>query len=162
MAIDQRKDYDSEFCGSIPLNFINLIQSHGLLVVVENTSLVVRQVSENFKAITGVEAVEILNKPLDAFMDVSELNALSEKVVRLDIKDKIPLDITFKASDAEIDFSAVVHFKEEYLLMEWEVKETASGEENSFKRIYQEIRYIMAAIKECDNVREIGDIATAE
>src|SRR5690606_23512723 len=154
MSIDQRKDYDSEFCGSIPLNFINLIQSHGLLVVVENANLVIRQVSENFKKLIGVEVTEILNKPLNMFIDVSRLEDLREKVIRWEIKDMIPFDITFKLSDKEIDFSAVVHFKEDYLLMEWEVKDPASEEEHSFKHIYQEVRFIMAALKEGHNIKE--------
>src|SRR5690606_35043538 len=60
------------------------------------------------------------------------------------------------------DFSAVVHFKEDYLLMEWEGKDPASEEEHSFKHIYQEVRFIMAALKEGHNIKEIGNIATSE
>jgi light-regulated signal transduction histidine kinase (bacteriophytochrome) len=37
-----------EFCGRVPLNQTNLIQPHGMLLVLDKTSFNILQVSENY------------------------------------------------------------------------------------------------------------------
>ncbi len=34
-----KKNFDSEFCGSIPVNFINAIQPHGVLLLLDKNNL---------------------------------------------------------------------------------------------------------------------------
>ncbi|CAN5721767.1 hypothetical protein BH24BAC1_BH24BAC1_32350 [soil metagenome] len=57
------------------------------------------------------------------------------------------MDLLFSANDRQVPFHAVVHFRESFLLLELEpmVEEADSPD---FVRVYQEIKYIMAALKE--------------
>ena len=162
MTIEQRKDYDSEFCGSIPLNFINLIQPHGILVVLEKETLKIVQLSENFETITGGQLNDVLKKPLEDFVDSDHLEEIQDKVSRWNVTDKIPANLRFKMGSKIIDFTAVVHFKEEYVLMELEEKQNDREGKHSFEQVYQEVKYIMAALKEGKDIAEIGKIATSE
>jgi len=162
MNIDQRTDYDSEFCGSIPLNFINLIQAYGILLVIDKNDLLIRQISQNFEQVTGLSAQEVLDKPLSDFVDPAYLLEIKNKVAAYNVLDKIPIDFGFKTPQRTIEFSSTVHFKDDYILMEWEQKSNADDGDPSFKRIYQDVRFIMSAIKECDSIQELGDIVTDE
>ncbi|CAN5721965.1 hypothetical protein BH24BAC1_BH24BAC1_32360 [soil metagenome] len=55
------KNYDSEFCGSLPLHFVNLIQPHGVLLVVDKAQNQVKQVSENISDFFSLPAASFLN-----------------------------------------------------------------------------------------------------
>ena len=67
MINDQvKKNYDSDFCGSVPLNFVNQIQPYGLLMVVEKGSLNILQSSVNSAAVMGVEVEQLVNSRLSA------------------------------------------------------------------------------------------------
>jgi len=61
--MDQKKNYDSEFCGSLPLHLINHIQPYGVLLVLQKSNLQIVQVSENIESITGIAPGEIINRP---------------------------------------------------------------------------------------------------
>src|SRR5690606_31121837 len=152
--------YDSEFCGSIPLNFINLIQAYGILLVIDKNNLLIRQISQNFEQVTGLRTQEALDKPLSDVVDPSYLLEINNKVAAYNVLDKIPIDFGFKTSQGTIEFSSTVHFKDDYILMEWEQKSNADDGDPSFKHIYQDVRFIMSAIKECDSIQELGDIVT--
>ena len=162
MNISQRKDYDSEFCGSIPLNFINLVQPHGLLVVMRKAQLEVVQLSENFEDMVGSPVKEVLNKPLSDFVDAKHLEGLERKISRWNVTDKIPANLRFKITDKVVDFKAIVHFKENHVIMELEPEHEDEDRKMSFDKVYQEIKYIMAAMKKGRSMEEIGAIATAE
>ncbi len=162
MKIDQRKDYDAEFCGSIPLNFINLIQAYGILLVVDKKNLHIRQVSQNFEDVTGFPIQDFLNMHLGDFVNPEDLVEIQNKAAAYNVMDKIPMDFSLKLGDQAIDFSSLVHFKEAYILMEWEKKDKDAEEFASFKHIYHDVRFIMAAIKDCSSIKELGDIVTAE
>lgn len=47
------RNFDAEFCGKVPLHQTNLIQPHGVLLVVEKGNLTILQGSENADAIFG-------------------------------------------------------------------------------------------------------------
>ncbi len=53
-------NYDSDFCGKVPIHFINTVQPYGLLMVVSRPSLEIVQVSENCSAIFD-RAVETIS-----------------------------------------------------------------------------------------------------
>lgn len=161
IEVTQKKDYDSEFCGSIPLNFINLIQPHGILMVIEKNQYKIVQVSENIESIIGIKPEQIINKSLSSFIDAHNLNQIKEKVSQYNIKDKVPMDLDFFFQEKTFHFSSIVHFKEEYILTEWEERNEEDNR-NSFRRIYQETRLIISAVKESKNIEELGKIVTTE
>jgi light-regulated signal transduction histidine kinase (bacteriophytochrome) len=61
MKMKERKNYDSDFCGNLPLHLINHVQPYGILVVLRKLDFTVIQVSENIEAVTGVTARDIID-----------------------------------------------------------------------------------------------------
>lgn len=161
MQVLQEKNYDSAFCGSIPLHLINLIQPHGVLLILDKQNFNIVQVSENIENVLGIPVNRITGQPLSAFVEARQMADIHSKTDKWDIKDRVSLNMEIKAGDQSKLFSATVHIKEEYVMMELEeTRDDATIE--SFIHIYQEVKYIMAVLKEARTTEEIGNITTAE
>ena len=156
-----RKDYDSDFCGSIPLNFINLIQAHGVLLVLQRNSYTIIQASENTEQILGIAAPNLVQQPLQSLIGEEQLMLLTSKLDRWDTNRYISVRLQWQSSGVSKTFSATVHIREKYLLLELEeVIQEASG--NSFAATYQDISYVISSLKEAKSVEEVSEIAVAE
>lgn len=159
VAID--KNYDSEFCGSIPLHLVNLIQPHGLLLVLEKTSFRIVQASQNVAAWFSVPADELLEQPLSAFIPAAEFDDLRVKSGNSQVQDKIPFSLTFTVSGQTRFLSALAHPKEAYILLELE-ESTAGEQANSFIRLYQQIKYITSLLKQAPTTEVLTDLMARE
>jgi chemotaxis family two-component system sensor kinase Cph1 len=158
--MEQKKNFDSEFCGSLPLHLINQIQPYGLLLVVKRSDFSIIQVSENIETLIGLLPKEVVNKPLAQLVTGAQFEKLAEKFSR-DIDGKIPLRFTFKTTAKQVDFLALVQAKDDYLLIELE---QSAPEANGylFTDIYQEIKFAMAEINAAETVVDISNRAIAE
>jgi light-regulated signal transduction histidine kinase (bacteriophytochrome) len=161
MHTAQDKNYDSEFCGSIPLHLINLIQPHGLLFILDKSDFRIVQLSENIEKAFGVPVQKFLGQPLSNFVEASQIEEIFSKTDTWNIKDRIPVNLQLKIGNENKMFAATIHVKEAYIMVELE-ETRAEAALQSFMRIYQEVKYIMAVLKEATTTQEIGSIATAE
>ncbi|RDC62821.1 GAF domain-containing protein [Adhaeribacter pallidiroseus] len=162
MNIPTTKNYDSEFCGSLPLHFINMVQPHGMVMVVQKETFIIRQISENAGELLGVGASELLNQELAQYVLPEDLEVIRHKTQQWNINDRIPEDLTFRVHDTEKKFSVVIHSKENYILLELEPSLTPAAGELDFVHIYQEIMFILAAFKKADNIEKLCQIAVTE
>ena len=53
-------NFNSEFCGNLPLHLINSIQPYGALMLLNNVTFEIIQVSENIHKITGIVAQDLV------------------------------------------------------------------------------------------------------
>ena len=141
-------NYDSEFCGKVPIHLTNLIQPYGVLVVVDTTQFNVIQVSENADKVFGHEPASILSNPLSSYIGAS---AFSEFRAKLGAgSNKIPAVWTIK----DRQFLVLVHDKGQYLLIEIELDPISLAKRDSFIEVYQELKYAMLAIESTTNLQE--------
>lgn len=152
--------YDSEFCGSIPLNFINLVQPHGVLLVLDKKDLRIVQVSENTIAFLGLAAEALLNQPLARFIKDEQVAYLRDQVAGKEITNHLPLNINWEEPE-EKAFSGLLYAKEDYLLLEIEPL-SVTGTGDSFIQIYQEIGQVVAALKNSSSMEGLCKIAAEE
>ena len=75
-----QKNYDSDFCGKVPIHLTNLIQPYGVLVVVETARYEIVQVSENASAIFAQPLESLLQKPLASFVSAAAFDDLLTKL----------------------------------------------------------------------------------
>ncbi|WP_295718760.1 GAF domain-containing protein [Mucilaginibacter sp.] len=150
-----KKKYDSDFCGSLPLNHINVIQSYGYLLVVENHTFKVLQVSEN--------AVELFDRPLQEIIgtllgEEFDLSQLKELQGRFETKanQKIPFTIMISHRKTPV----LAHFKPGYIILEVEKSEVEY--ERTFTKVFEEVKYAMAAIESASSVIEVSQAAVHE
>lgn len=156
-----RINFDSTFCGSIPLNFINQVQPHGVLLVLNKDHFNVLQVSENAEQFLKLPAGDIVGQDLSHFIGDEQQKEFVQKVQRQAVSNQYSHTLSWSTGEEEKQFLAIVHPREDYLLMELE--EIADGRQaNSFVSIYEEISYVIAALKKAENLQALGQIASTE
>jgi two-component system, chemotaxis family, sensor kinase Cph1 len=157
--MSNRKNYDSQFCGSLPLHQINLIQPHGALIVLNNEHRII-QVSENIEKFVGIDANELLNTQISNYIPKDQFSIFSESAGK-GIK-KIPLTLSFSVGAEKRAVHALVHVKEEYLVMELEKISADQPAFSSFTDVYQQLKFAMAAIDAASNIEELCKTAADE
>lgn len=161
MDVTPEKNYDSEFCGSIPLHFVNLIQPHGMLLVLDREELQIRQASENVQLYFSLAAEELLEQPLSAYLPPQQFADIQGKIKEQNSQEKIPFSLTFKVNEKEIALTALVHPKNDYIIIELE-EITSPVPENSFIGIYQQIKYITSLLKQTNSTAEAAQVTAQE
>ncbi|NCD72554.1 GAF domain-containing protein [Mucilaginibacter agri] len=151
----KKTNYDSEFCGSLPLNHINVVQPYGYLVVLDKASFRILQVSENGTDLFQTDFHEVIGKELAQFCNTAQLRELQERFA-VKFKEKIPLTLTISGRR----LLALAHFKETYILLEIE-KSDREGE-RTFTHVYEEVKYAMAAIESAETIIEVSQAAVHE
>jgi len=155
----EKKNFDSDFCGSLPLHHINSIQDYGYLLVLDIKSLVFLQVSENVSGLLQRKLQEIIGSPLSEYMEQDDVIKIRDLVDK-GIKNRVPLSLSFLESFIKDNFNALLHIKSDYLIIELE---KAGGDGNSsFSDVYQKLKYISATIDLADTVQQVCDIAIRE
>lgn len=149
------KNYDSDFCGSLPLSHINVIQSYGYLIVLNKDDLKVIQLSENVNELIGKNVQEIVDTPLADYTDQGGLENLSQKF-KSPIKDKVPVKLSLNGHP----MLALAHLKDSYIIVELE--HNNEQEERSFTNVFEEVKLAMAAINAAGSVEEISKVAINE
>jgi two-component system, chemotaxis family, sensor kinase Cph1 len=161
LDVNIEKNYDSALCGSIPLHLVNLIQPHGLLLVLEKQSLRLVQVSENLEQFLGIPVNEILGNPIADYLVPGQFEVLQAKFEAQNSRNKIPFHLTLKGASKDIHFIAQVYQKPEYILLELEENVQPVGHD-SFMALYQEIKHITSLFKQSRSTQEIAQIVTEE
>ncbi|MVN92659.1 GAF domain-containing protein [Mucilaginibacter aquatilis] len=148
-------NYDSEFCGNLPLHNVNMIQPHGYLVVLEKESLNIIQISENLSDVLETSAAEIVSSSFSDYVPQKQIDELKAKI-ETGIKDKIPVSLTLN----NVELLALVHARQEYFLLELE--KVQAEDERTFINVFQEIKYVMAAVDVATSVQDACEIAIRE
>ncbi|MFD1185157.1 GAF domain-containing protein [Pontibacter rugosus] len=159
--ITLEKNYDSEFCGSIPLHLVNLIQPHGMLLVLDKAQLIIKQASENSEQFLQISLDELLEQPLSTFLSKEQVDEIQAKIASQGNHGKIPYTLSFKAKEKLIDFTAIVHPSEDYVLVELE-ENTIKSSEIPFIGLYQHIKYITSLLKQAASTAEVAQTAAVE
>ncbi|WP_192820399.1 GAF domain-containing protein [Rufibacter sp. LB8] len=155
------KNYDSAFCGSIPLHLVNLIQPHGVLLTLSRQDLVIIQVSENAADVLGTTVEALLDQPLAQYLDDALFLDLKAKINSDNGQEKIPFSVTLYINGAPLHFIAQVHARDQLVLVELEKSEPATANQN-FLAHYQQIKYVTTLLKQAENAQDLAQIAVAE
>jgi chemotaxis family two-component system sensor kinase Cph1 len=153
-----KKNFDSDFCGSLPLHHINSIQDYGYLLIVDK-NLNIIQLSENVAQLTGKLTDELINNPLADFIRQQDLLKI-EELLQKGLAKRVPLYLQFREGKGTNLFLALLHVEADYIIIELEKQE--ENQNRSFADVYQEIKYISTAIDQADSVQEVCNIAIHE
>jgi chemotaxis family two-component system sensor kinase Cph1 len=151
-----KQNYDSKFCGSLPISFVNQIQDYGFLLVCD-PDLVVLQASDNTEIFTGISYLTFPDKNLQGLLTRESFVTLQDKLL-----DKSQQRFTFKAifTDTTQPFLSLVHVKEEYILLEFEP--VNDGQVKGFREIYQSIHEASGKIQQSQELNEALSTAVDE
>lgn len=152
----QKKNYDSTFCGSVPLHQINLIQPYGILMVMQPDKYKIVQVSENISAALDLLPAEIVNTLLERYISAEQLEEFN-----VTLKDRLKFKVPFTLSFSGKPFLVLVHEQEGMLILEMEAQ-SQSASDNSFITIYQQLKYAMEAINDAPDVEGACKVAARQ
>lgn len=152
----QTKNYDSTFCGSVPLHQINLIQPYGILIVLQRSDYKIVQVSENIGEALDLPPAEVVNTPLARFIPAAQMEQL-QKRVNEGIVETVPFTLSFSTKD----YLVLMQVNGDAVILEMEAQSTPTAE-NSFITIYQQLKYAMAAINVAPTIAEACKIAASQ
>ncbi len=153
----EKKNFNNEFCGSVPLHNINLVQEYGFLMVVGLADKQIIQASENIEELIGKSVQEIVNTPFSSYLQPESLKVLDDIIAR-GITDRIPLSLVFNKSAARV--SAIVHLKTDYFILELEKDGNTS--ERFFTNVFQDLKHSIAMIEKASNIQETCEAAIHE
>lgn len=149
--------YDSEFCGSLPIHMINLIQPYGVLIVVDANSYEIIQVSENADRIFAAPAERLVKSNLSRHIPAGELELLKKRK-DADAIDHIPSVWEINGNS----YLALIHPKKDFLLVELDLIGYEDQSKNTFVKVYQEIKYAMGLIQAATTVSEVARLTARE
>ena len=152
----KHKTYDSEFCGNLPIHLINVIQSYGALIVLAKENLNIIQVSVNIETVLGLQAEDVVNTELSAYLTAAGLEHFHDKAAT-DGSDKTPFVLTIKG----IEYWVILHHTNDYYLLEINFDQEGTGN-NSFIDVYQDLKGAIAAIENCENITDTAIITARE
>src|SRR5690349_20797789 len=127
--MNNQRNLDNEFCGKVPLNQTNMIQPHGVLLVVQKSNFKILQVSENIVALTGKTADEVVHSSLFDIIKKEQAEKVQEKFTN-NTDGKIPFSISFLNNGNAVDTLALIQQQDDCLILEVEKK--GEDEEDSF------------------------------
>lgn len=149
--------YESDFCGSLPIHQINIIQPYGVLLVIDKQSLHIIQASENISQLIGITIEDVIDKPVTTYLPEEAVRQLQQKFT-LGVKDKIP--IVWKINNRE--YLAITHVSGSYYIVEINLDSALDIDNGSFVDVYQELKHAVAAITNTRTVEETVAVAAKE
>lgn len=155
--MNQKINYEAEFCGRVPLNQTNLIQPHGVLLIVDSGDFRIIQLSENASDIFGMDFKEVVSKCLFDFIDKSQIEKFKERFQAKNTG-KLPFTLLFPTGD----YLASVQSSDHLLVIEIEKEKRSVTNTDSFLDIYQELKYAMTAVEAANTTEEACTIAVKE
>ena len=153
----QPSNYDSDFCGALPIHLTNLIQPYGILLVVDKNTYNIIQSSENTDDAFGRPVAEIVGTNLSSHIGHEAFEALVKKIDNK-INDKIPALWSINGTE----YVVLIHRKDRYLVIEVDLNAKRKDQRDSFVNVYQELKYVMTAIEAAKDLREACNIAASE
>ena len=155
--MNARVNYEDEFCEKVPLNQTNLIQPHGVLLIVDSNDFRIIQLSENATDVFGVDYKELISKCLLDFIDRSQAQLFKER-----FKEKFSGKLPFTFSFPSGDHLTSVQYGDQLFIIEIEREKRLTTNTDSFLSIYQELKYAMTAVEAASTTEEACDVAVKE
>ncbi|HET7471006.1 MAG TPA: GAF domain-containing protein, partial [Gemmatimonadales bacterium] len=149
---------DLSACDREPIHIPASIQPHGLLLVLEEPSLRVEQVSANVLALFGRSPAQVLGGGVDDLIGAAQAARIRAAVAGADLEGQ-PLyvgTITVEAGS----FEAVAHRCQGLLILELEP--TDSPDPVGFHHLYPLVRTFVGALPTTSSVEELSRLAAEE
>ena len=158
-TIDLTKTIDLTNCDREPIHIPGLIQPHGVLLVLQDPTLDIIQVSSNTQSILGRQPEELLGKPLSDLLDAKQIQTLRQCLSE-DFESINPLNLSVKHQNKSLYFDGIVHRVEAAIVLELERKKTRSR--GDFFDFYQQVRGTITRIQKAPTLQEMCQIGVKE
>jgi light-regulated signal transduction histidine kinase (bacteriophytochrome) len=159
--LDSSESFDLNNCDREPIHRPGLIQPYGLLFVLDEPDLHIRQVSNNAQALVAIAPHALLGRPLAEFIDADSIAAIQGCLDR-SFEHINPLPLTFAGGhDAPQPFNGIVHRAPsgEVVL---ELEPFVATEQHSFFQFHRQVKDTLIALQATHNLDELANLIVAE
>ncbi|MEH2094043.1 ATP-binding protein [Nostoc sp.] len=150
---------DLKNCDREPIHIPNLIQPHGVLLVLQDPTLEIIQVSSNTQEVIGRQPEKLLGKPLSDLLDAKQIKLIQQCLAE-DFESINPLNLSIKCLNKSIHFDGIVHRLDTTIILELEQKK-ARGKAGFFD-FYQQVRGTITRIQKAPTLLEMCQIVVTE
>lgn len=112
-------------CDREPIHRPGLIQPHGILLVLQESTLEIIQVSSNTADLLDRQPAELLGKPLSELLDAEQVKLIQACLVE-DFETINPLSLSIKRLHQSVHFDGIVHRIDPVIILELEPKQATS------------------------------------
>lgn len=144
------KNYDSAFCGNLPIHMINVVQPYGALIIVNRETAEVVQVSENL--------ANILNRPVKEIVGAQISDFIPGGLPFSTSKDKVPQVIVMNNQR----YLGFLHNKPSYYIIELNIQSEEEAADKAFMDVYPELKNVMQIIEQAADLKSAAETAANE
>jgi two-component system, chemotaxis family, sensor kinase Cph1 len=156
-TIEQTVDLTN--CDREPIHIPGAIQPHGVLLVLEASTMKIIQVSNNTKELIDRQPQDLLNKPLSDLLDSKQINSI-RKCLTGDFENINPLRISIKSQGKPLQFDGIIHKSDRLMLLELERKTSKS--KTDFFDFYKKVKVAIGKIQMASTLEEMSQVVVEE
>lgn len=149
----QTTNFDSEFCGNLPIHHINTVQPHGAVMLVDKSEHKIIQASKNISAYISLDMADVVGQPLAKFTELDTVAC--EALFKEGIKKQVPLTMKLDGKT----MSLMVSEQSQFFIIEIQAEGESGG--NKIGGL-QQIRELIAALESTDEVQQACELIVAE
>lgn len=146
-------------CEREPIHIPGLIQPHGVLLVLQDPTLNIIQVSNNTQEIIGRHPEELLGQPLSSLLDAKQIELIQQCLAE-DFESVNPLNLSIKRLKRLVYFDGIVHRSEATIVLELEPRK-AKGKTDFFD-FHQQAKGTITRIQKASTLLETCQIVVKE
>ncbi len=156
-----------EDCADEPIHVPGAIQPHGLLLVLDEDSFRVTQVSDNVRSILSMDPQQVLGQPLSQLIGEAQQASIMGEAKQSDLsprnpflKNINPLNLVVDAHGGEMVFDGILHRSNHGLVLELESLE--DDKHLTFRHFYDLSRKSLLALQNAETLQELYEVAAQE
>ena len=154
--LDSSVSVDLNNCDREPIHRPGAIQPHGLLIVLDEPELCIRQISNNTQEMVAIDPEALLDRPLSEFIDAPSFEAIQGCLDR-DFDHINPLPLTFACgNDASKPLNGIVHRAPsgEVVL---ELEPFSPNDRGDFFHFHRQVKSTLTALQTARTLNELCD-----
>ncbi|HEV7281823.1 MAG TPA: ATP-binding protein [Pirellulaceae bacterium] len=149
-------DVDLTNCDREPIQIPGAIQPHGVLLAFDPASLRLAYVSENFGALAGIAASQLIGRSVDELVNGDSTEVLRDAASRAIPGFTAPVSVRVLGETADRRRMGMVSFHDGMALLEAELEsDPASSQKHSLEPTVRKIRRSTARIESCASMDEL-------
>ncbi len=115
-----KSDFDLSSCELEPIHLIGFVQSHGLLLAVDETDFVIQHCSTNSEAVLGKSYRQLVGTRLKDLVGNECCRQIAAACISNDLKSKNPMSLEIEGTESKPAFQATFHRSDNLLIIEIE------------------------------------------
>jgi len=146
-------------CDREPIQIPGAIQPHGVLLVLQDPSLDIIQVSCNTQDVIGYSPEDLLGKSLTDLWETNQIDQI-QRCLTEDFESINPLNLVLKHYDRSINLDGIVHRWNGLILLELEPKQTIGNPD--FFDFYHQVKEPINRIQKAGSLLEMCQVIVKE